>query len=172
MSSSPSTSATNSRSVSTAYDAEVEAEANAAATAAAAAELDGNRPRKINPLTIIQVKNPEKNYDDGGCGSRRGRWRSSGKLYYISSAFTSGLGAMMASRGRKCCTLSTGLCLLVSVSLFLCAMPCENSDGPIGPNGPDASIRRCGVGRSAMLPSAIQQYQRQWTQVFDDIGQS
>merc|ERR1719264_231410 len=29
----------------------------------ARAELDGNRPRPPNPLTIIQVKNPEKNLD-------------------------------------------------------------------------------------------------------------
>jgi hypothetical protein len=29
----------------------------AAEAALAAAELDGNRPRKVNPLTIIQVKN-------------------------------------------------------------------------------------------------------------------
>ena len=38
------------------------------AAAIAAEELDGNRPRRANPLTIIQMKNPAKNLDsDSPC---------------------------------------------------------------------------------------------------------
>ena len=56
------------------------------AIAAAAAELDGNRPRRPNPLTIIQVKNPAKNVDGGGGGGLPGgggwnRWASRQGLF-------------------------------------------------------------------------------------------
>ena len=66
------------------------------AIAAAAAELDGNRPRRPNPLTIIQVKNPAKNVDGGGGGGHGGP-----------------LGALRWTRPRQLCvTAVAGLALL------------------------------------------------------------
>ena len=88
---------------------------------AARAELDGNRPRAPNPLTIIQVKNPEKNLDsnEDGRGSTAASARSS-----AASGAASGFLFFGLSMSRRICFLGSLLACAVFVAGFIWAVPC------------------------------------------------
>lgn len=124
------------------------AEQDAVLAAAAAAELDGNRPRKHNPLTIIQVKNPERNLDDGAGSGTRSTFHWPVKWPFHTSSHH-------LHPRKQCCVVSLAGCLLL-VGLFLWAAPC------------DETSQTC-----QEVPSALANRHRrttEWTKVYDNIA--
>ena len=114
--------------------------------AAAKAELDGLRrpPGQYNPLTIIQIKNAERNLD-----SSRGQDSQWWSVWHLVQYY---------SRLRLCVTVS--LCLgLVMVGLMIWTLPydCQNDERCHQNNQPSA------------LPNRLKR-NAQWSKTYEDIG--
>jgi hypothetical protein len=143
----------------------------------ARAELDGNRPRAPNPLTIIQVKkkvffsslfrqtlnylvvffkvkNPEKNLDSGGGGGGGGGSAGGGSLGV-------GLGVPRflffgLSYSRRFCFVASVLMCFVFVAGFLWIVPCGNGNGEVGgiPTCGKAPVSASAYSSSSSLSTA------------------
>jgi len=145
------------------------------AIAAAAAELDGNRPRRPNPLTIIQVKNPAKNVDSGGgsagCHVLGGDGSGGGGGTFWSTRGDHIHFGRWASRPRHLCvTAVTGLALCLCVAGILSWNLGGSSIG--GSTVYCSSPGSCADGGSAayfLLGNNRANNYQKWTKNFDDI---
>ena len=132
------------------------------AIAAAAAELDGNRPRRPNPLTIIQVKNPAKNVDGGGGGGGPG------------GPF--GAGLRWTRPRQLCVTAVSGLALCMCVAGVL-NWKLGSSASATGGGGttycpsPGSCFEDTGAAYF-LLGNNNNNNNQKWTKNFDDISKS
>lgn len=120
-------------------------------------ELDGlRRPsRPFNPLTIIQVKNAERNLDDGGGGS------GSGNCCLLSSYY-------IASHPKPKFIFTVSLLAgLAMIGLAVWVLPTHHCG--------DSSRLLCQVHASASKAAAVQTRLRRetyWTKSYDNISKS
>jgi len=112
----------------------------------ARAELDGNLPRVPHPLTIVQVKNPERNADDG-----RGQWWCTTRL----------------TRRRKGVYAAMSV-VAAALALLALAWPSSSSTSTT-PTCPECAPE---LRTQALIAGGNNEAAGSWTRVFNDVGKN
>lgn len=138
----------------------------------ARAELDGNRPRPHNPLTIIQVKDPERNMETGSSSfyssscPRSCSWGMTHQLNHLSTS-------------RKWSFLISVLACACLMGVFLWGVPCSQGNQVCRSPGSDHESHQLltnelGLSEDGFLdlaaPAALQQRMTDWSRKFTRIG--